>query len=825
MAAEHARLESLRLAAVEGRFAALLDAGRHAEAVGDLADAASAHPSARAVYRAAHAFALSIRPSGRSAACVRRAPSAVGLGHRCRARRRAARARGQRSSVRMRRSICKPAAPPSGNLPTALTSFVGRESDLAAIAQEVSDNRFVTLTGPGGVGKTRLAVQLGSEIGDRYPGGVWLVDLAAGAQRRHGARCGRDRARHRRPPRSRRVRRARQPRTHGVLRASSCSTTASIWSRRSASSSLASFRCAGMPLCSRPAVGRSESRGSTCDRCPRSRPRRRCRCSCSGPVWRELATSRATRSTRSALDSIGSRSRIELAASQLRVLGLVEIAARLQDQLQFRGRGSEESPRQRTLNDMVAWSHDLLPADTQRAFARLGVFASSFTLEAAEAVCGVGALGHITTLVDHSLLARVPTSTSSLSRYRMLETLRLFALDRLVASGADELDAARRAHADFYRRMAMRAGEHLWGADEQLWRLDLEAEEPNIHAALGWAEDNDPEFALRFAVALWPYWDLRWGERKGVAYVRGVLDRPDLDVDDALRAWALTVSADLSANPGDARQSIPWATEAIAIFRELGDDLGLRHALLALGIWPRQPGTARRGRRRAGRGHRARTRARRQGRDRTRAESRLVHRFAAWQASRSLPTSTVKRSRAGPSSGASGEKPPACAISPLRCSRSATSTKPSGCAIATLEIWTELDDPTSIVHVRATLGDIARRARRLRQCERAVQRSDGGVRRGRRSAVHGVDVQELRGHRGAAQRARREPRSVPSRPRASLRARRRGWPGRVLGRPRGFVSRERARARTLPFSSGPPTRCARRPAPRSPSMSGPASRD
>ena len=82
---------------------------------------------------------------------------------------------------------------------------------------------------------------------------------------------------------------------------------------------------------------------------------------------------------------------------------------------------------------------------------------------------------------------------------------------------------------------------------------------------------------------MWPYWDLRWGERKGVAYLDGVLSRPDLDVPDDLLAWGLTVAADLSANPGDAWRSVPWAEQAVALFRELGDDLGLRLALLALG--------------------------------------------------------------------------------------------------------------------------------------------------------------------------------------------------------------------------------------------------
>jgi predicted ATPase/DNA-binding SARP family transcriptional activator len=706
VAAEHARLESLRLAAVEGRFAALLDAGRHAEAVGDLADAASAHPL-RERFTALHMLAL--YRSGRQVEALR-----VFDAH----RRRLASDIGVEPGVELRALEAailrqdaaldlQAAAPLSGNLPTALTSFVGRESDLAAIAQEVSENRFVTLTGPGGVGKTRLAVQLGSEIGDRYPGGVWLVDLAPV---RNGdmvpdavaTALGIDvrpapdvyvalvSAHARRPP--------------CILVLDNCEHLVDAV-RELVTRILQMCGNASVLATSRRPIGVEGEY---------VRP--------VSPLSHEEAVSLFVQRARlagardlsgEAVDEICTRLdrlplAIELAASQLRVLGLVEISARLQDQLQFRGRGSDASPRQRTLNDMVAWSHDLLPADTQRAFARLGVFASTFTLEAAEAVCGSGALGHITTLVDHSLLARVPTSTSSLSRYRMLETLRLFALDRLVASGPGELDAARRTHADFYRRMAVRAGEHLWGADEQMWRLDLEAEEPNIHAALGWAEDNDPEFALRFAVALWPYWDLRWGERKGVAYVRGVLDRPDLDVDDALRAWALTVSADLSANPGDARQSIPWATEAIAIFRELGDDLGLRHALLALGSGLGNQG-------RLDEADAALAEAIELGREHgdkiviARAlnhVSFIASRRGNFALAADLNREEISRwAELGSKRGeATGMRHLAVALLTL-----GDLDEAERLCHRALEIWTELDDPTSIAHVRATLGDIARK--------------------------------------------------------------------------------------------------------------------
>ncbi len=398
---------------------------------------------------------------------------------------------------------------------------------------------------------------------------------------------------------------------------------------------------------------------------------------------------------------------IELVASQLRVLGLGEVAARVQDQLHFIGRAPSSSPRQRTLNDMVAWSHDLLPADTQRVFARLGVFASSFTLEAAEAVCGDGVYVHITTLLDHSLLVRVASNAAEPSRFRMLETLRLFALDRLHERGADEADAARRSHAEFYRQMARTGGEHLWGPDERAWRLHLEAEEPNLHGALGWAEDNDLAMALRLSIALWPYWDFRWGERKGVAYLEGVLNHPDLDVPDELLAWGLTVAADLSANPGDARRSVPWAERAVAIFRRLGDDLGLRLALLALGSGLGNQG-------RLDEADLALAEAVELGRrddDGVVIARALNHvsfiaaRRGNFERARDLNREEVDRWTAiGSKRGeATGLRHLAVALQTLGSLDEAEEL----CTRA-IDIWTELDDPTSIAHVRMTLGDIAR---------------------------------------------------------------------------------------------------------------------
>jgi predicted ATPase len=264
----------------------------------------------------------------------------------------------------------------------------------------------------------------------------------------------------------------------------------------------------------------------------------------------------------------------------VRALGTPALAERLDERLRFAGRRFDAGDRHRTLHDTVAWSHDLLPASSRRAFAHLGVFASTAPLDAATAVCGGDVLADVTTLVDHSLLVREPASSAP-ARYRLLETLRLFALEQLVEAGEEQ--AARRAHAAFYEALGSEGGPQLYGPDEYAWVTRLEVEEPNLQAAITWAREHDVTAALRLGVALWEYWDLRWRERFAVGYFESVLADPRLDAPADLRAWGIAALADLTANGGEARRATVWAQEAVAAFRELGDETGLVAALFALG--------------------------------------------------------------------------------------------------------------------------------------------------------------------------------------------------------------------------------------------------
>jgi predicted ATPase len=282
---------------------------------------------------------------------------------------------------------------------------------------------------------------------------------------------------------------------------------------------------------------------------------------------------------------------VELVASQLRARAPAEVGSRLGDLLRFRRAGAAAAGplRQRSLHDMAAWSHELLPPATRPVFARLGVFTGSLTLEGAEAVCsadGLVASGdvleHVTTLVDHSLLLRDRRAAAA-TRYRMVHPVRLFALEQLAA--AEAVAPARRAHARFHLALAESAGPHLCGPSERIWQRRLADEEPELRAAMTWSARHEPATAARMAGALWPYWAMTWGDPLAVDDLAPLLCPRDAGVELAedLRAWTLTVAADLAAHAGDARRAVPWAEEAVAAFRRLEDGRGLACALVALG--------------------------------------------------------------------------------------------------------------------------------------------------------------------------------------------------------------------------------------------------
>jgi predicted ATPase/DNA-binding SARP family transcriptional activator len=590
VAAERARLEELRLAAVEQRAGEGIHAGRHAEVVAGLAELAAAHPDREhltallmeALYRSGRqteALETFRRHRGRLADELGIEPSEELTAL-------------EQAILRHDPSLGGPpsSAGSRGNIRLPVSSFVGRSAELRRTVEVLRGDAPVTLTGPGGVGKTRLALQSAASADSDFPGGTWFVDLAAladpalvvhqvalalavGDPRDHDEEGA--------------VLAALANRGRLLLVLDNCEH---LLARCAALVDRVARTCpdAQVLATSRQPLGVDGERVLVLAPLPEAEACRlfEDRVRRHGVQDDDVARLRVAEICR-ALDGLPLA--LELAAAQVRAFGPAELTARLDARLQFASRRFDAPERQRTLRDMVAWSHSLLPPPAQRAFARLGVFASTLTVAAAEAVCGPDdAASHIAVLVDHSLLARDPDAGGT-ARFRLLDTLRLFALEQLRETG-DE-GGAREAHARYYLDLLRTAGPLLHGPEQEAWIDRVEAEEPNVHAALDWAADNHPALAVGLAVALWPYWDLRWRERFAIAFLTRVLDRWSSQMVPRDRAWALALVADLAANPGEARLALGPAEQAVALFREEGDERGLASALMALACAHRDEGT------------------------------------------------------------------------------------------------------------------------------------------------------------------------------------------------------------------------------------------
>ncbi|HEY7031547.1 MAG TPA: LuxR C-terminal-related transcriptional regulator [Thermomicrobiales bacterium] len=279
---------------------------------------------------------------------------------------------------------------------------------------------------------------------------------------------------------------------------------------------------------------------------------------------------------------------IELAAARTKVLPPAALLARLGHRLPLLTGGGRDLPaRQRTLRDAIAWSHDLLTAEEQTLFRRLAVFAGGFTLDAAETVGtgpadpGVGVLEGITSLVDKSLLHATapPDAAAALdaARFAMLETLREFGLERLAASG--EEDGARAAHAAWCAALAARAMAEIHGPRQRWWLDRLEAELPNLRAAQDWlVETGDADRALRMATALWRFCHFRGYLTEGRAWLEAALARRADARSDAVIAALLAagLTADMRADHAAAASRI---AEALELARATSDRVGEANAL------------------------------------------------------------------------------------------------------------------------------------------------------------------------------------------------------------------------------------------------------
>ncbi len=266
---------------------------------------------------------------------------------------------------------------------------------------------------------------------------------------------------------------------------------------------------------------------------------------------------------------------IELAAARLKIFSPQAILARLEKRFELLKGGPRDVPRHQTLRQAIAWSYDLLNRDEQMVFRRMAVFTGGCTLEAVEALChamadlSISALDGVAALIDRSLLRQDQTEDNE-PRFMMLETIREFALEALQASG--EWEKVRRVHADFFVALAEKAGPELTGAKLKVWLTKLEREHDNFRAIFKWvAETGAAEDGLRLGSVIWRFWNIRGYLLEGREQLTTLLALPGAAQRTTLRASVLNALAIITFQLSDYCGARPFLYESLEIARELGD--------------------------------------------------------------------------------------------------------------------------------------------------------------------------------------------------------------------------------------------------------------
>jgi predicted ATPase/class 3 adenylate cyclase len=492
------------------------------------------------------------------------------------------------------------------NLTARLTSFVGRVKEIEELQLLVAENRLVSLTGPGGVGKTSLATELARQALDAFPDGAWFVGLesiidpglvASAIVTALGIREGGNRL----PTQL--LRDHLRDRTQllvldnfeRVLGAAELvrALLQEAPGLKVVVTTRAPLHISGeqeyavtplpLPLHEPGDLGTSDFLAAleTVDSVRLFIDRAR-RAQAAFTMTPETAGSVVETCRR--LDGLPLG--IELAAARVGLLTPGTIAERLARRLPLPGSAARDLPdRQRTVRETIDWSYELLDPPTQRLFASLSVFAGDWDLGAAESVCGpageigIGVLDGIAHLVDQSLVRALTTGPAT--RFTMLQTIRDFAADRLQELG-QTADLGRR-HAVHFLALSESAAVHLPGRDQVAWLARLTEERDNIRAAISWTIDaSDAESGLRFSAALWRYWHLGGHVAEGRATVKVVLSVPGAERPSRARLRALEAAGGLLYWSGESGRAGGMYKAQLALARELRDTAGEADALFNL---------------------------------------------------------------------------------------------------------------------------------------------------------------------------------------------------------------------------------------------------
>jgi predicted ATPase/class 3 adenylate cyclase len=501
------------------------------------------------------------------------------------------------------RSLGNPELP--NNLPTQLATFIGREQELADVRALAETSRLVTLIGAGGAGKTRLSLQVAAELLDGSGDGVWFVELAPVADENEVAPAiaaaltiagqpGRpiletladalapqnvlivlDNCEHligacakaadvllRGCPRVHMIATSREP----------LGITGEVIYR------VPSLSLPGPEPGADPGSAIQESSDAVALLVQRAREQ-------GVALPHDEETGRLLVSVCRRLD--GMPLAIELAAARLRSMSLADLRDRLDQRFRLLTGGSRTAmERQRTLQATVDWSYSLLNSAEQVLLGRLSVFPETFDLAAAEAVCGFGDIEEfevadlLGSLADKSLVVTEYAGPSV--RYRLLETIRQFAAERLAETGGDQAAALAAAHCQHFLRLAEAAERPLTGPDQGAWFTRLDADQVNLWRAAEYAarSPDGVSWSLRFGTALRRYWGARPKEVEAFHLLAAALQRPEASADPALFAAAL-FTATFMAHTNDTAAALRFGEQSVEVARRLGDDRLLIEALSA----------------------------------------------------------------------------------------------------------------------------------------------------------------------------------------------------------------------------------------------------
>ena len=491
-------------------------------------------------------------------------------------------------------------APIRNNLPASLTTFIGREKEQADVINLITKNRLVTLTGSGGVGKTRLSIQAAADLLAEYPIGIWLVELApltdpalvpqsvcavmgvkpdgdtsalealTNYLRNKKLLLVLDNCEH--------LVDACAQLCNSLLR--SCPELRILASSREALG-IDGERAYRVPSLSLPnsksilnIIQGSEAVTLFVER------------AASGQPEFELTETNAPFIAQICQRLDGIALAIELAASRVKMFKVEQIAARLDDAFGLLTSGNRAAlPRQQTLRALIDWSYNLLSEEEKTFLRKLSVFMGGWTLEAAEAVCeNKDALELLTHLVDKSLVS-VDHEHGDVARFYLLETIRQYANEKLIDSG--QISHLRDLHLDYFLKTAERIAPELTTRKMPFWLDYLEVEYPNLQASLEWAQECDSDAGLRICNALYIYWGEHGEIRKeGISWYEKFLNF-SIHTQNITRAWGLFHLSKLipsRSNSVPTDKSKKYLEESSSIARNLNDHDCLSRVYAALGV-------------------------------------------------------------------------------------------------------------------------------------------------------------------------------------------------------------------------------------------------